>query len=96
MPGKRRSSEEWQQLIAEFESGTENTTAFCSSRGISTSNFYKRRTARAGMLRSTFVVARRAAPPAAPVSVQFNDVTIRCDVQTPVAWVCDLVATLRG
>lgn len=99
MSGPRRSSKEWQQLLAEFDAGTESAAEFCSSRGISSSNFYKRRSART-RTSSAFAVARRAAPasvqPLAPISVQINNVTIRCDSQTPVAWVRELATALRG
>lgn len=93
MSGKRRSSDEWRQLIADFESGAESASTFCRDRGISTSNFYKRRTTHAGGSPSAFVAARRAAPPAS-VTVQVNDVVIRCDTQTAVTWVAELVAVL--
>ncbi|MFK7976996.1 MAG: hypothetical protein AB8C02_12720 [Halioglobus sp.] len=100
MTGQRRSSNEWQQLLAEFDAGTETAATFCRSRGINSSNFYKRRMTRTRASSSAFVVARRAAPPSlqtsAPISVQINDVTIRCDSQVPVAWVSELAIALRG
>ena len=96
MSGKRRSSDEWQRLLTEFEAGDESPAEFCRGRGISSSNFYKRRTAHTAVSSSAFVAARRAAPSAASVTVQVNEVVIRCDTQTPVAWVSDLVAALRG
>ena len=100
MSGERRSSKEWQQLLTEFDAGTESAAEFCRSRGINNSNFYKRRMTRTRASSSAFAVARRVAPPShqtsAPISVQINDVTIRCDSQTPVAWVSDLVAAVRG
>ncbi len=95
MAGQRRTKDEWHQLITEFESGNESAAIFCQSRGISTSNFYKQRTMRAAGSTSAFVTARRAAPSASLVAVQVDEVMIRCDTQTPVAWVSDLVAALR-
>jgi hypothetical protein len=96
MAGKRRTKGEWQQLIADFESGNESTTIFCRSHGISTSNFYKQRTMQAAGSTSAFVAARRAAPSACVLTVQVGEVVIRCDTHTPVAWVADLVAALRA
>lgn len=96
MAGQRRTSEEWQRLIDEFEAGSESSKAFCLRHSLSPSNFYKRRSTRVSASSSAFVPARRAEPPAALVNVQVNDVVIRCDTQTPVGWVSDLIAALRG
>jgi len=96
MAGKRRTQAEWQQLIAEFEAGNESATTFCRSRGISTSSFYKRRTGRAYNSPSAFVAARRAAPSVCALTVQVGEVVIRCDMQTSVTWIADLVAALRA
>ena len=96
MPGQRRSKDEWEQLLTEFNAVSENAADFCRARGISSSNFYKRRTSRATGSRPAFVAARRAAPPVSSVAVQINDVVIRCDTQTQVSWVSDLVTALRG
>jgi len=71
MAGKRRTKDEWQQLIAEFEAGDESPTIFCRSRGISMSNF-------------------------CALTVQVGETVIRCDTQTPVTWVAELVAALRA
>ena len=97
---RRRTSEEWRELITQFETSGESATAFCRSRGISTSNFYKQRGRRASAS-SVFVVARRVAPAAtqgptaSQISVQISDVVIRCDAQTSVAWVSQLVEAVR-
>lgn len=93
---KRRSNEEWQQLIAEFEAGSESGKAFCLRHALSSSNFYKQRSRYVSASPSSFVSARRVAPSTSLVTVQVNDIVIRCDMQTPVTWVCDLVAALRG
>ena len=95
MAGKRRTKDEWQQLIAEFDASSDSPTTFLRSRGISTSNFYKQRTGRVYSAPSAFVAARRAAPSACVLTVQVGEVVIRCDTHTPVAWVADLVAALR-
>ena len=96
MARQRRSSDEWQRLIEEFEAGSESSRAFCLRHSISPSNFYKRRSTRMNAPTPSFVEARRAAPPSCPVTVQVGDVAIRCDAQTPVVWVSALVAALRG
>lgn len=96
MSGQRRTSEEWQTLFAEFETGNESAATFCQAHGISSSNFYKRRSQHLERSSSAFVTARRAAPAVSPVTIQINDAIIRCDTRTPVNWVSDLVAALRG
>jgi len=96
MAGKRRTKDEWQQLIAEFEAGDESPTIFCRNRGISTSNFYKRRSGRVYSVPSSFVAAQRTAPSACVLTVQVGETVIRCDTQTPVTWVAELVAALRA
>ena len=95
MARQRRTSEEWERLIAEYENGDESIKAFCLRHAMTPSNFYKRRSARTDVPSAAFVKARRAAPPASAVAVQVNDVTIRCDTQTSVAWVNELVDALR-
>ena len=95
MARKRRSSAEWLQLLNEFEAGDESSKAFCLRHGISTSNFYKRRSTRVSAARPAFVAAQRAAPTSCPVTVQVGEVAIRCDTQTSITWVADLVTSLR-
>jgi len=95
MPRQRRTSEEWERLIAEYEDGDESIKAFCLRHAMTPSHFYKRRNARTDVPSSAFAKARRAAPPASAVAVQVNEVTIRCDTQTSVAWVTELVDALR-
>lgn len=96
MASSSRSRDEWHEFITEFEAGSESVKTFCLRHGLSLSNFYKRRSTRVSASTSAFVAARRSAPPAAPVTVQINEVVIRCDTQTPVGWMSDLVVTLRG
>jgi len=62
MQGQRRSSAEWEQLLSEFDAGSESAAEFCKRKDLKSSNFYKRLTAR--IAASSFAVARRAAPPA--------------------------------
>lgn len=95
MAGKRRSSDEWDQLFDEFEAGDESGKAFCLRQGISTSNFHKRRSERVSASPSVFVAARRAAPSTCSVTLQVGEVAIHCDTQAPVTWLSDLVAALR-
>jgi len=95
MARQRRTSEEWERLIAEYDAGDETIKAFCLRHALAPSNFYKRRQARTGALPSAFAKARRAAPPVSSVVIQVNEVTLRCDTQTSVAWVTELVDALR-
>lgn len=95
MLSKRRTSEDWERLIAEYDAGNETIKAFCLRHALTPSNFYKRRQAHTDAPSSAFAKARRAAPPVSSVAVQVNEVTIRCDTQTSVAWVTELVDALR-
>ena len=95
MLSKRRTSEDWERLITEYDAGNETIKTFCLRHELTPSNFYKRRQARTDAASSAFTKARRVAPPFSSVAVQVNDVTIRCDTQTSVAWVSELVNTLR-
>ena len=95
MARQRRTSEEWERLIAEYDAGDETIKAFCLRHALTPSNFYKRRQARSDVLPSAFAKARRATPPVSSVAVQVNEVTIRCDTQASVAWVTQLIDALR-
>ena len=56
---KFRSSQQWQALFAEFESGSLSVVEFCKLNGLSTSNFYARRAAlgESSLPQSGFAVA---------------------------------------
>ena len=95
MARQRRTSEEWERLIAEYDASNETIKAFCLRHALAPSNFYKRRLARTGAPSSAFAKARRAAPPVSSVVIQVNEVTLSCDTQTSVAWVTELVDALR-
>ena len=97
---KRRTSDEWQELMTQFEASGESASVFCRSRGIGTSSFYKQRGSHASAS-PAFVVAQRVAPgptqgpTASQISVQISDVVIRCDAQTSVTWVSQLIEAVR-
>jgi len=92
---RRRSTPDWEQLIAEFEASDQTIQAFCEERGLSAGYFGKRR----ALLRkrgSVFAVGRVSAPSIGAVSIQMGELSIRCDSGVPVPWLAELIAALRA
>lgn len=95
MPKKmRRSPEQWQAIIAEFESSGQSRDEFCASRNLNLDYFGKRLrlSKKAKPSRPAFVPVRVRLE---GVAVELGDVTVRCTTATPVAWIADLAAALR-
>jgi len=94
MPARRRSREEWIALLETFDVSDEGEEAFCAAHGISLGYFRKKRAllARAKPL-SGFVRAQVAV--AEPITVQIQDVQVRCSTALPAAWIAELAAALR-
>lgn len=90
---RRRSSADWQSLIAEFESGSQSAAAFCSERDLNAGYFSKVR-ARLRKQPSDFVPIRVSAA-SRSVTIQVQDVTIRCDAGTSSTWLRELIRALR-
>jgi hypothetical protein len=92
---RRRTTADWQQLIAEFEASDQTIQSFCNDRGLSAGYFGKRR----ALLRkrgSAFSVGRVSAPSIGAVSIQMGELAIRCDSSVPASWLAELVTTLRS
>jgi hypothetical protein len=95
MPKKqRRSPEQWQAIITDFESSGLSREAFCESRKLNLDYFGKRLrlATTATPLRSAFVPARVRTE---GIGIELGDVTVRCTTATPVSWIADLAAALR-
>jgi len=90
MSSKRRSRQEWRDLIARWQSSGVSATAFCAEHDINLAGFYKKR--RELSTGSQFVPVRVREQ---GVVVQVGEVGIRCSTATPVSWIADLVAALR-
>lgn len=92
---RRRSAADWQMLIAEFESSAQTLAAFCIERSLN-AGYFSRVRARLHRDESTGFVPVRLAAASRPVSIQIQDVTIRCESGTSSAWLLDLVSGLRA
>lgn len=92
---RRRSESDWQKLITEFDSGSLTMAAFCTERNLNPGYFSKVRSRLRKTGANDFVPIRVAAVKSA-VSIQVNDIVIRCESGTPAAWLRDLINALRG
>ena len=94
MSKRRRSTGEWQALLTEFESSDQAVAEFCNDRDLNENYFIKRRGQwRKGL--ATPFVATRISVNSAPITIQFQDVSIRCSAETSPVWLAHLVAALR-
>ncbi len=90
----RRSAAEWHTLLTEFESSDQPVAEFCSDRDLNEKYFIKRRGQRRKGLATPFVAAKISMN-SSPITIQFQDVNIRCSAQTSPVWLANLVAALR-
>ncbi len=94
MSKRRRSAAEWHTLLTEFEASDQAVAEFCSDRDLNEKYFIKRGGKwRKGM--STPFVAAELRLSSAPITIQFQDVSIRCSAETSPGWLANLVAALR-
>ncbi len=94
MSKRRRSAAEWHTLLTEFESSDQPIAEFCNDRDLNENYFIKRRGQWRKGLATPFVTAKISVN-SAPVTIQFQDVSIRCSAQTSPVWLAHLVAALR-
>jgi hypothetical protein len=94
MPKQRRNPEQWQAIIADYESSGLSREAFCHARKLNLDYFGKRlRLAKKTKpSRAAFMPVRVRTE---GVAVELGDVTVRCTTATPVSWIADLAAALR-
>lgn len=93
---RRRTKAEWQTLVTQFDTSGQSAKAFCLAQGISSSNFFKRRQEVRGSAASSFVPAKVTTGHTGTVVIQVSGATIRCDSNTPTAWLAELVDTLSA
>jgi hypothetical protein len=91
---RRRNPEQWQAIIAEYESSGLSREEFCSARRLNLDYFGKRLrlSKQSKPARPAFVPVRVRSE---GIAVELGDVTVRCTTATPVAWIADLAAALR-
>lgn len=94
MPKQRRNPEQWQAIIADYESSGLSREAFCQARNLNLDYFGKRlRLAnKAKPSRAAFMPVRVRTE---GIAIELGDVTVRCTTATPVSWIADLAAALR-
>lgn len=97
MRRRRKSNEEWQRLLAEFDRAGLTVAEFCQVHDVAKSSFHKRRSAAGGVKTSqSFVAAKLPRRSNPSVTIEVGDLTIRCDAQAPVDWLSGLVTALRS
>jgi hypothetical protein len=94
MSVRRRNRQQWSELLVEFSSSNQTVDAFCSERGMSPSYFLKKRTHLRRQKKLPFVRAKVAVS-AEPVTVQIQDVQIRCTASLSPVWLAELAVALR-
>ena len=95
MPKKtRRSPEQWQAIIADYQSSGLSREEFCQSRKLNLDYFGKRLRLSKKLKPSgpAFMPVRVRSE---GIAVELGDVTVRCTTATPVSWIADLAAALR-
>ena len=94
MPKQRRSPEQWQAIIAEYESSGLSRDEFCEARKLNLDYFGKRLrlSKKAKPSRPVFMPVHVRSE---GITVELGDVTVRCTTGTPVSWIADLAAALR-
>lgn len=94
MSKRRRSAAEWHTLLTEFESSDQAVAEFCNDRDLNENYFIKRRGQWRKGLATPFVTAKISVN-SAPITIQFQDVSIRCSAETSPGWLAHLVSALR-
>ena len=94
MPGSRRNREAWSELLAEFAATHQTVEAFCAERGMSPGYFLKKR-AQLKREKHTPFVRAKVAVSADLLTVQIQDVQVRCTAELSPAWLAELAAALR-
>ena len=91
---KRRSLEQWQAIIAEFERSGLGREDFCRVQKLNLDYFGKRLrlSKKSTPSRPAFLPVRVRSE---GIAIELGDVTVRCTTATPVAWIADLAAALR-
>ena len=91
---RRRNRQQWSELLAEFSSSNQTVEAFCSERGMNPRYFLKKRAHLSRQKRLPFVRAKVAVSTES-ITVQIQDVQVRCTASLSPAWLAELAAALR-
>ena len=91
---RRRNRQQWSELLVEFSSSNQTVEAFCSDRGLSPGYFLKKR-AHLSRQKSGAFVRAKVAVSTESITVQIQDVQIRCTVNLSPLWLAELAAALR-
>jgi hypothetical protein len=91
---QRRSPEQWQAIIAEYETSGLSREEFCKARRLNLDYFAKRLrlSKKAKPSQPSFMPVRVRSE---GIAIELGDVTVRCTTGTPVPWIADLAAALR-
>ena len=97
MDKARRTAAQWAEICEAYEASGRTGTSFCAERELSTSYFYKRLKRWRASRSSAFVPVRvsKKVSNSAPIAIEVDQLTIRCDASMPTSWVADLVKALR-
>jgi len=90
----RRSPEQWQVIIAEYERSGLSRRDFCAARKLNAEYFRRRLQAvkRSTSRQPAFVPVRVRGD---GIAIEIGDVTVRCTTAIPVSWIADLATALR-
>ena len=100
---KRRTNQEWQNLIAQSESSSLSTLAFCKLNELNPSTFYAKRQqlnktdVSLGFVRAEVVektTKYQAQSATANMTLLVNDVELRIPQGTPAAYLAELIGAL--
>lgn len=100
---KRRTNQEWQNLIAQSESSSLSTLAFCKLNELNPSTFYAKRQqlnktdVSLGFVRAEVVektMKYQAQSATANMILLVNDVELRIPQSTPAAYLAELIGAL--
>jgi len=94
MAVRRRNRQQWSELLVEFSSSNQTVEAFCRERGLSSGYFLRKRTQLKRQKSLPFVRAKVAVSTEA-ITIQIQDVQIRCTTSLSPVWLAELAVALR-
>lgn len=97
MGALRRSRQQWEELIEAFSTSGQTLDVFCAERGLNAGYFQKKRTQlRRKASQSAFIRAQvNGIGDGAAITVQIQDVQVRCSAELPPEWIAELAVALR-
>ena len=94
MSVRRRNRNQWKELLGEFSGSSQTVEAFCNERGISPGYFLKKR-AELNRQKNLPFIRAKVAVSSEPITVQIQDVQVRCTTNLSPVWLAELAAALR-